>query len=199
MSLIDEILDFWFGETRSADTVPEERLRLWFGGNAVTDSLIRSRFAEEVDRALAGAFEEWTRDLPGTLALILLLDQFPRNIYRGTPRAYAGDPRACDLVLAGVGEGRERPLPIVQKAFFYMPLEHAEDPAVQDCSVRAFEQLLEAAPPSLTEVCRGFLDYAERHRRIIERFGRFPHRNRVLGRTSSPEERAFLQQPGSSF
>ncbi len=199
LSLIDEILDFWFAALPAEGPLPAERLRLWFGGDPATDLEIRERFAPEVDRAMRGEFEEWRQTPRGALALILLLDQFTRNIHRDTPAAYAGDERALHLCRAGIAQGQDRELPIMQRAFFYLPLEHAEDPKAQQTSVYAFTSLLAQAPAGLREVCRGFLDYAERHRRIIERFGRFPHRNRTLGRPSTPEEEEFLKLPGSSF
>lgn len=195
----EDVLDFWFGGLREGEPVPAERFRLWFGGAAATDRQIRERFAADVERAAAGAYDGW-RDSPrGSLALTILFDQFPRNIHRGSPRAYALDDKACALCLAGLDAGRDRELITVERAFFYLPLEHAEDRALQQRSVAAFTELLRQSPPPLREVCRGFLDYAERHRAIIERFGRFPHRNAPLSRPSTAEEMSFLREPGSSF
>lgn len=173
--------------------------RLWFGGEEAVDTAIRSRFGPLVQQALDGGFEEWRETPQGALALILLLDQFTRNIHRGTAAAYAGDKRALHLCRQGRREGQDRALPSLHRAFFYLPLEHAEERRAQDESVAAFEHLLAEAPPPLRETFQGFLEYAVRHREIIERFGHFPHRNAPLGRPSTPEEIAFLQQPGSSF
>ncbi len=195
----EEILDFWFGNLKEGEPVPVERFGLWFGGAETTDRQIRERFADDVELAATGACDAWSRSARGTLALLLLLDQFPRNIYRGSSRAYAYDENARHLCLAGLAAGQDRRLMTVGRAFFYLPLEHAEDLALQQRSVAAFAGLLQQAPPPLAQVCRGFLDYAERHRTIIERFGRFPHRNSPLGRLSTPEEIAFLREPGSSF
>jgi uncharacterized protein (DUF924 family) len=193
------VLDFWFGGLMEGEPVPPERFNLWFGGARTTDRQIRERFAADVERAGAGEYDGWRVFPRGTLALLILLDQFPRNIYRGSPRAYDFDGRARELCLAGLDEGQDRELNTVQRAFFYLPLEHAEDIALQQRSEAAFAELLRQAPGPLRETCRNFLDYAERHRAIIERFGRFPHRNSPLSRPSTAEEAAFLREPGSSF
>lgn len=195
----EDLLDFWFGGLREGEPVPAERFRLWFGGAAATDRQIRERFAADVERAAAGAYDSWRASPRGALALIILFDQFPRNIHRGSPRAYALDDKACALCLAGLDAGQDRELITVERAFFYLPLEHAEDRALQQRSVASFAELLRQSPAALREVCRGFLDYAERHRAIIERFGRFPHRNVPLSRPSTAEEASFLREPGSSF
>jgi uncharacterized protein (DUF924 family) len=193
----EAILAFWFGEERCAPSPLQ--MRLWFGGEPETDLLIGDRFGQAVAAALDGAYEEWTQTPAGMQALILLLDQFPRNIFRGSPRAYAGDARALALCCQGLADSLDRQLSLTERAFFYLPLEHAEDLQMQERSVEVFRRLLEEAPPDGQEVARGFLDYAIRHRDIIARFGRFPHRNRVLGRPSTPTEEAFLREPGSSF
>jgi len=195
----EAVLDFWFGQLGEGAAVPPERFRLWFGGEAQTDRLIAERFSASVERAAAGSYDGWCITPRGTLALLLLLDQFPRNIYRNSPRAYAYDAAARTVCLGGLAAGQDRRLLTVERAFFYLPLEHAEDPLLQERSVSSFAGLLREAPETLREMCRGFLDYAERHRAIIGRFGRFPHRNAVLGRRSSAEEEAFLREPGSSF
>lgn len=196
---MEDVLDFWFGGLREGEPVPPERFRLWFGGAEATDRQIRERFAAAVERAAAGACDGWRASARGALALIILLDQFPRNIHRGSPRAYALDDKAREFCLAGLDAGQDRELITIERAFFYLPLEHAEDKALQQRSVAAFAELLRQAPGPLREVCRGFLDYAERHRAIIERFGRFPHRNAPLSRSSTADEASFLREPGSSF
>lgn len=199
MSRSEEILRFWFGDLREGRPVPAERHRLWFGGGEKVDRLIRGRFARDVDRAAAGDYDHWAEESRGRLAMLVLLDQFSRNIYRGTAQAYARDARAQRLALEGLDRGQDRSLFTVERAFFYLPLEHAEDLKLQERSVALFRRLAEEAPPALKEVTAGFLDYALRHRDIITRFGRFPHRNETLGRGSTPEEEEFLRQPGSSF
>jgi uncharacterized protein (DUF924 family) len=199
MTEIEDVLDFWFGGIREGEPVPPERFALWFGGAGTTDRQIRERFAADVERAGAGGYDVWRVSPRGTLALLILLDQFPRNIYRGSARAYAFDGKARELCLAGLDEGQDRALNTFPRAFFYLPLEHAEDIDLQQRSVAAFAELLLQAPDPLRETCRNFLDYAERHRAIIQRFGRFPHRNSSLARPSTAEEEAFLREPGSSF
>lgn len=195
----ERILDFWFDELSGAEGIPPERLRLWFGGREETDSEVRDRFGADLQKALQGEYDHWSLNPRGALALIILLDQFPRHIYRNTSRAYACDHRALDLCRTGMAQGQDRSLSIIERAFFYLPLEHAEDARMQELSVRAFEELLAESPEGTKEVCESFLDYAVRHRKIIERFGRFPHRNAALSRRSTAEEEAFLKEPGSSF
>jgi uncharacterized protein (DUF924 family) len=135
----------------------------------------------------------------GRLALILLLDQLPRSIHRGTPEAFAQDAAARQVADSGLAAGADRLLRPIERLFFYLPFEHSEDLADQHRSVRLFRELGESVLESQRDVFSGFLDYAVRHREVIERFGRFPHRNRILGRESTPEELAFLEEPGSSF
>ena len=185
------VLDFWFG---SGDAVDPR----WFQRSAAYDQAIAQRFGAAVAAALAGRLDGWAARSDGALALILLLDQFTRNMYRGTPQAFAGDARALALALQLVAGGEPLQWPPLQRWFAYMPLEHAEDAAIQEESVRLFEALAAAAGPH-REALAGALDYARRHRDVIVRFGRFPHRNAILGRASSAEEAAFLLQPGSSF
>jgi uncharacterized protein (DUF924 family) len=199
MTGIEDVLAFWFGGLGESEPVPSARFDLWFSGSATIDQRIREGFAVDVERAGAGDYDGWAASPRGTLALLVLLDQFPRNIYRGSFRAYAFDGKAREFCLQGLATGQDRKLITVERAFFYLPLEHAEDRDLQRRSVAAFAELLRQAPGPLRETCRGFLDYAERHLAIIERFGRFPHRNLPLSRPSTAEELAFLRQPGSSF
>jgi len=187
-----EVLEFWFGAPGSAsDGRPRAE---WFRRSDAFDRLIARRFMASIEQALAGGLRDWDAE-PGTaLARILLLDQFTRNVFRDTPRAFAGDALALAAARELVKSGRDATLPPLQRAFVYLPFEHAEDLGAQDEAVRLFG-LLAAGRDDLA----GMLDYAERHRAVIARFGRFPHRNEVLGRTSTAEELAFLQQPGSRF
>lgn len=185
-----DVLDFWFGVPGS----PEHGRRRaeWFRKDAAFDASIRQRFGSVVDAALAGA--DFGANPHETLALILVLDQFTRNIHRGTPLAFAGDARAQALALAITQRGDDAALTPIERSFVYLPFEHAEDLPLQDHSLRCFEALV-ASVPELHDL----LDYAVRHRDIIVRFGRFPHRNVTLGRDSSAQEKAFLAEPGSSF
>lgn len=195
----EELLQLWFGDLQPELPAPGERLRFWFGGGEAVDRLLRERFTTAVTAAADGAYQAWGATARGRLALILLLDQLPRNIYRDSPRAYASDAQARQQTLEGLAAGQDRSLAIVERAFFYLPLEHAEDSGLQEQSVTLFTDLLATAAPAQRQMCRDFLDYAERHRDVIARFGRFPHRNAVLGRSSTAAEKAFLNQPGSSF
>jgi uncharacterized protein (DUF924 family) len=185
-----DVLSFWFGEPGSADHLrPRD---LWFTRSDATDRLIAERFGAVVERALAGQHDDWAATPRGALALIVLLDQFTRNMFRGTPRAYAGDPRALALSMRLVDTSRDTTLAPVERWFVYMPLEHSERLLDQYESVRLFERL---AADGLDAP----LEWARRHFDVVKRFGRFPHRNAILGRESTPEELEFLKQPGSSF
>ncbi|HMN75424.1 MAG TPA: DUF924 family protein [Burkholderiaceae bacterium] len=186
------VLDFWFGAPGSAtDGKPRAE---WFRKSDAFDRAIERGFAPLIEAALAGGLREWDAQPASALARIVLLDQFTRNVFRGTPRAFAGDALALAAARALVADGRDLALPPQQRAFAYLPFEHAEDLAMQDESMRLYTRLDGEA-----QGFAGTLDYARRHRAIIERFGRFPHRNAILGRASSAEEIAFLEQPGSSF
>lgn len=183
-----DVLTTWFGTDPNAI---DER---WFRAGDTFDAMLRERFGTTVETALAGGLQDWEALLPGRLALVLVLDQFPRNLYRHTARAFAGDARALALTHAVLNQGDDRGLTVPQRWFVYMPLMHAEDRAAQDLSVRLFTALADEDPRLASA-----LDYARRHRDVVERFGRFPHRNEALGRLTSPEEAAFLLQPGSRF
>lgn len=197
MGRIEEILYFWFGDLHNMNL--EERLKLWFGGEEETDQLIRSQFEADVLQAIQGNYAHWEVTPKGCLALIILLDQFSRNIYRDTPKAFAQDEMALEVCLRGIDQGKDLALEPIERSFFYLPMEHSENLEVQWRSVQAFENLARSVPPELTKTFESFLDYAVRHYVIIERFGRFPHRNEILGRVSTEEELEFLKQPGSSF
>ncbi|MCP5289182.1 MAG: DUF924 domain-containing protein [Burkholderiaceae bacterium] len=187
---------FWFLPDTGAGTAAGFRPE-WFRKDPAFDESIRARFGPLVERALtlpAGAPPAWGAAPDDVLAEILVLDQFPRNLYRGQPRAFAGDARALALALALIARGDDRRLRPLERLFAYLPLEHAEDLALQDRSVDLFSALA-AGHEGFGEV----LDYAERHRDVIRRFGRFPHRNAALGRASTPAEVEYLAQPGSGF
>ncbi len=199
MSVWQPLLAWWFGSAESASAVAEQRSGLWFGYRAEQDAEARERFGDLCEQALAGGLQDWCEQADGWLALILLLDQLPRMIHRGTARAFAGDARAQALVAQGLGQGLERQLPAIRQVFVYLVLEHAEELAAQDRAVGCFEQLLKECAEDERKLFAGYLDYAERHRQVIQRFGRFPHRNEMLGRCSNAQEQAFLQEPGSRF
>ena len=188
-----EVLDFWFGAPGSLDAGKPRRE--WFVKQDAFDALVRVRFGATIEQALAGGLRERDDEGPqGALARILVLDQFTRNAHRDTPTAFAGDALALAAARRLVDSGADRQLPPLQRAFAYMPFEHAEDAYMQERAVELFG-VLAAEQPGFDEM----LDYAHRHRGVIARFGRFPHRNAILGRASTPEETGFLRQPGSRF
>jgi uncharacterized protein (DUF924 family) len=196
------ILDFWFGQDadRLSDaTVAGRQSKLWWGKDSAVDAGIRRRFESLVRAAAAGELEDWEHEPEARLALILLTDQFPRNIYRGTAAMFACDETARRLCDAGLATGADRALRPIQRVFFYLPLEHAEDAGDQARCVALMRALVDEADAAGKTVFEGFLDYAVAHQRIVDRFGRFPHRNDILGRESTDAEREFLTRPGSSF
>ena len=182
-----EVLDFWFGHEGAVRAE-------WFRKDDAFDAEILRRFGALIDEAVAGGLADWQGQPASALARIVLLDQFTRNTRRNTASAFAGDALALAAAQAMVSSGQDLALPPVQRTFIYLPFEHAEDRAAQDESMRLFTALADADPQF-----RDNLDYARRHKEIIERFGRFPHRNAALGRESTADEIEFLKQPGSAF
>ncbi len=173
---------------------------MWFGDGRKHDAEIREKFGALHERASRGELDrEWCATPAGRLALIVVLDQFSRHVHRDTPAAYAQDPAAQHLALDGIRENVDRELIPAQRCFFYLPLEHAEDIELQRLCVRCFDGLARTVAPEWRKEYESYLDYAQRHRDIIDRFGRFPHRNAVLGRESTAAEKKFLKEPGSSF
>jgi uncharacterized protein (DUF924 family) len=185
-----EVLRFWFGEGPPYANRPE-----WFRKSDDFDREIERRFAPLIDAALRDELQAWAADTDSALARVIVLDQFTRNVHRNTPTAFAGDTLALAAAQAMVAAGQDRALAPVQRVFVYLPFEHAEDLAAQARSVDLFAALAADAHAAGD----GWLDYARRHQVIVARFGRFPHRNAILGRPSTPEETDFLKQPGSSF
>lgn len=188
-----DVLDFWLGDGLERGWCSDNRDELWFGGGPELDATIRERFGPLVEQAMTGGLGDWEPQMASRLALVLLLDQFPRNMYRGQPRAFAGDARSQRLVQQALASGLDRDLATVGHVFLYMPLVHAEDLAMQDEAVARFQQLRDSRPPELQEKLDRNLHFARLHRDIVLRFGRFPHRNAALGRESTPEEEAFLR------
>ena len=188
----DAVLDFWFGAPGSSEFGSTRKV--WFSKDADFDAAIRERFGALVESALRGELEAWSDEPRASLAQILLLDQFTRNAFRGSARSFAGDARALAAASRMVGSRQDQALPPFMRAFVYLPFEHAEGLAMQDEAIRLFHRLVIEAPEHAD-----MLDYAHRHRDVIERFGRFPHRNSILGRQSTAEEITFVQKPGSGF
>jgi uncharacterized protein (DUF924 family) len=187
------VLDHWFADGLPTGWPSSNMNARWFGGGEEQDALITQRFGPLVERAQAGGLEAWEAAPLTRLALIVVIDQFSRNVYRGQAKAFAGDARAQKLVLQSLALGDDETLPTVARVFFYMPLMHAENPGLQAECVQRFTQLQASAPPALQEKLQGNLDAALLHRDIIDRFGRFPYRNAVLGRSNTPEELEFLE------
>jgi uncharacterized protein (DUF924 family) len=200
-----EVLEFWFGTRPYAPAAVAQRMRRWFGDASApelqpqTDEHIRQRFLELTRQAAAGEIASWESSPRRRLALILLLDQFPRNLYRGRAAAYAQDRAALELALGGMQLGADAVLDPVERIFFYMPLQHSESREVQEESLAAFRRLAAEAPAELGSVFAGVSQFAQLHYDIIERFGRFPHRNRLLGRVSTPDESRWLKSEGVTF
>jgi len=193
------ILGYWFGADPDKAALARDRADLWWAKNAEADRDIRERFETTVLLAGTGNLDLWLAEPRGRLALIILIDQFTRNIYRESPRAFALDAKALECGLTGIELGYDRSLRPIERVFFYLPLEHSERLEHQELSVRLIGDLVPLAAPEQKEIFEQYLDIAIRHRDIIARFGRFPHRNRILGRPSTPDELQFLSQPGSSF
>jgi uncharacterized protein (DUF924 family) len=199
------VRDFWFGKLPLSVQGLNQRLALWFPGDESAsvvrdhDEAIRARFGDLAEQAALGELASWADSPRRCLSLIILLDQFPRNIYRGTARAFAGDEQALAVTLSGMQSAADGALDIVERIFFYMPLQHSEVREVQDESVAAYRRLLMEAPQELRGAFEDTLKWAEKHRSIVERFGRFPHRNRVLARVSTAAEEAWLRASGDQM
>ncbi|MBE9136872.1 DUF924 domain-containing protein [Nodosilinea sp. LEGE 07088] len=189
-----EILRFWFGDPEDRQGEYGQQRQVWFKKDPAFDDTIRRLFLADVDRAAAGELAAWHQHPRSCLALVLLLDQLPRNLFRGEARSFASDGAARDTANHALAKGYDQQVLPVERLFFYLPLEHSEHLADQDRCVDLVRSLHDTHP--------GFespLDYALRHREVIQRFGRFPHRNEILGRETTPEEAEFLRQPGSRF
>ncbi|MFQ5783935.1 MAG: DUF924 family protein [Alphaproteobacteria bacterium] len=187
MSRSEQILAFWFGAPGDPDHGRPRKI--WFEKDAALDAEVRRCFLADYKGAAAGALDHWQETPRGALALIVLLDQFPRNMFRDDPRAYASDAKARAVARRAIDAGFDRALPPIERRFLYLPFEHSEDLADQRRSVALFRDLGDKAS----------IEWATRHLEIVERFGRFPHRNAALGRETTPEEAAFLKEPDSSF
>lgn len=197
--LIQSIHDLWFGELDADGRAQPEKVQKWFSKEPAFDELIRKRFLEYVDPAFMGAFDRWPKTDEGLVALIILLDQFPRNMFRDTARAFAYDKKGMATSFLVFEDDRYLKMQPLYAYFSLMPTMHAEYLDVQEMGLTAFTRLLDKVPAVHKEMIGSAQRYAKAHRDIIARFGRFPHRNAILGRASTPEEIAFLKEPGSSF
>lgn len=195
----DNIIDFWFGQACASPAAALERNGFWFGSDSEVDQQIWELYADAVTDAGAGHYADWAETARGRLALILLLDQFPRNIYRGTAEVFRYDAKALDLAGQGVTLGHLAGLAVPEQAFFLMPYQHSEDVAVQNAGVALYTAMVDDAVDEWRAVAAGYRDFAAQHRDIIAEYGRFPHRNSVLGRSSTPAEDGYLAGGGATF
>jgi len=196
---IDSILAFWFKERDLSAPQIDNRMDVWFSEDPVLDAEIEKEFADDVQRASEGAIDHWAHQPRGRLALILLLDQFRRNIYRNTAKAFEMDRAALKLCVEGAMEKQDRELTPIQKVFFYMPLQHAESRKVQAKSVQIYHRLAETVSATYRETFMTVAQFAELHKDIIDQFGRFPHRNKLLNRKNTPEEDGYLAGDSPTF
>ena len=195
------VLRFWF-----ADCIPgtdgsllEERSAVWFRPSRALDREIEARFGAILARATRGECDFWCDGARGMLALVVVLDQFTRNVHRASAQAFANDDAALAHCRRGIDEGVDRDLSYIERACFYLPLQHAEDLFVQELSVERFEKLADEVPPPVRAYYERSVEFAQEHRDIVRRFGRFPHRNEILGRVSTPEEIDYLNTGAPRF
>lgn len=195
----EEVLEFWFGVLDAPHDFPSDRSPLWWGADPAVDREITERFGAQLERARAGELDAWCETARGTLALVILLDQFSRNIQRGTPEAFGADAAAAAVCQRAIESGQDSALRPIERAFLYMPLMHAEERALARKCVACFEELSAEIQRHCPEGYPDFLPHARQHAEIVERFGRYPHRNAILNRPSTPEEEAFLEGGGPNF
>ena len=199
MSQSEEVLTFWFGDACASPELATARSKFWFKSDTETDQQVWELYADVVTDAGGGLYDYWQETPKGRLALIILLDQFPRNIFRGTSEVYRYDSKALTLAGQGITVGHLAGLSIPEQAFFLMPYQHSEDIAVQRVGVDLMAAMVASAPQELKPVAQGNLDFATRHHDIVAEYGRFPHRNSLLGRNSTEAESQFLQTGGERF
>ncbi len=196
---IDAILSFWFKEQALTAPQIDRRMDIWFGEDPVFDHEIEKEFADDIDRACKGELDHWGDDPRGRLALILLIDQFRRNIHRNTADAFSKDRLALKLCVEGAMHKKDKGLSPIQKVFFYMPLQHAESRKVQAKSVELYNRLAETVSPTYRETFATVAQFAELHKDIIDQYGRFPHRNKLLNRENTPQEAEYLAGDSPDF
>jgi uncharacterized protein (DUF924 family) len=199
METAQSVLDFWFGDELYEDGTADEEIRKrWFTSNPAFDEEIRTRFGALHAKAMAGELKSWESDGPLDLAaLVIVLDQFSRNLFRDDPRAFAGDAKALELTLRAVEAGWDKELPLDIRSFLYMPLMHAENLEVQQRGMQIVDEWRSSQPLRSRFKIVDHLNFAAKHRDVIARFGRFPRRNKALGRTSTPEEVEYMKTPGA--
>jgi uncharacterized protein (DUF924 family) len=198
MAQTNEVLSFWFADPQTGLANFDQWRKAWFIKDAAFDQQMRDRFLPTYEQAAAGKLDCWQESPAGSLALVLVLDQFPRNMFRGDPKAFATDHKALGTTQGAIAKNFHQQLKPLQQLFLYLPLEHSENLEHQNQCVALFHRLI-ADHPGLGKEFEDTYSYAVRHQAVIERFGRFPHRNEILGRETTPAEAEFLKQPGSSF
>ena len=197
---VEEVLEFWFADSAESDEKFKQRMGTWFTNSDDFDQVVKERFESAVAVAASDEMAHLESDKRGVLALIIVLDQFPRNIYRGTPRAFAYDDKALGLTLKVLRTGIDESMDYLERTFAYMPLQHSEDLKIQDLSIDTFKKLADVAQsPAQVEMAVDSLEYSQLHRDIIQQFGRFPHRNEILGRTSTAKELEYLASDPETF
>ena len=196
---IEQVIEFWFGSDLNDPSLAKRQTPLWWQKNSQTDALIRQKFADGLQGLVSGDYDHWLESPRGRLAAIIVADQFSRNMYRNTARAFAQDELALGWCLDGMASKQDIELPYIGRVFFYMPLEHAESREMQELSVKKFSELAELAGVENSGTFMGFVDFAERHRQVVKQFGRYPHRNSILKRDNTAAEQVYLDQPGSGF
>ena len=196
---IEKILSFWFKEQALTAPQIDRRMDKWFGEDPVFDHEIAKEFGSDIELASQGQLDYWAADPRGRLALILLIDQFRRNIHRNTEKAFSLDKLALKLCVEGAMQKEDMSLSPIQRVFFYMPLQHAESKKVQEKSVALYNKLAESVSPTYRETFETVAQFAELHKDIIDQFGRFPHRNKLLGRANTPEEDEYLAGDAPEF
>ncbi|HUP94522.1 MAG TPA: DUF924 family protein [Burkholderiales bacterium] len=195
----EEIHRYWFDDALAAPSQASTRMSFWFRPARETDRYIMLVFGPVLREAALGALDDWQLEARLCLSLLIVFDQFPRNIHRGTPAAFDHDAAALRITRRGIAAGHLRELSALEQAFFLMPYQHCENAALQREGIALYDRMLNDAPPEWREFLNGFVSYARKHAALIERFGRFPHRNAILGRVSTAAERAFLETNSESF
>jgi uncharacterized protein (DUF924 family) len=196
---IEQVIEFWFGGDLNDPKLAKRQSPLWWKKNTQTDALIRQKFAAGLQSLVNGDYNHWLESPRGRLAAIIVADQFSRNMYRDSARAFSQDGLALSWCLDGMALKQDVELPYLGRVFFYLPLEHSESLEMQDLSVKKFAELARLAGAKKGDVFSGFEDFAQRHRDVIQQFGRYPHRNRIVGRESTAAEQLYLDRPGSGF
>mgnify|MGYP000152492289 FL=1 len=195
----NEVLSFWFRGIQDLNSIEESRVYVWFKSDSEFDQEIKAKFADKIEKAANGEFNHWKETPKGTLALVVLLDQFPRNVYRGEPESFKYDTAALEVCLEAIQKQIDQRLFPIERMFLYLPLEHSESLEMQNLMIEKCLEVKEATPTTITNVAQMWLDYAYRHKAVIERFGRFPARNSVLSRETSQEEGLFLSERPLGF